>query len=316
MNYKESLNDFDERSKEILMASAKSIIPIQKLQQRDYGNFRDVMVDKVKLGETIRGMQNVSPLTEMKFFNQSADQIFSKYFPDGEETLKGNVTIIDDFNIVVKEGYKFSSYDYYFDNNHNGIYGDSGDTWAFRLLLFVSDDGNKVKECYEVVKPADDEVILFLESDKDTFSQDALYGKMSDKVRKQFTDKDGNLKSNLFDNEIMKTVQKHSDINQDIVAELMKNGYVENKSITKGFFIFLKYVMMGVSAPAKALGWIMNKIGDGIDFLKIPDKFWDTESEDYYFRKDSLIENLSIPTNKLNTLKNLFTDKKALTLPT
>ena len=30
---------------------------------------------------------------------------------------------------------------------------------AFRLLLFVSDDGNKVKECYEVVKPADDEVI-------------------------------------------------------------------------------------------------------------------------------------------------------------
>ncbi|HFK5568505.1 zincin-like metallopeptidase toxin domain-containing protein [Elizabethkingia meningoseptica] len=314
MNYKESLNDFDERSKEILMASAKSIIPIQKLQQRDYGNFRDVMVDKVKLGETIRGMQNVSPLTEMKFFNQSADQIFSKYFPDGEETLKGNVTIIDDFNIVVKEGYKFSSYDYYFDNNHNGIYGDSGDTLAFRLLLFVSDDGNKVKECYEVVKPADDEVILFLESDKDTFSQDALYGKMSDKVRKQFTDKDGNLKSNLFDNEIMKTVQKHSDINQDIVAELMKNGYVENKSITKGFFIFLKYVMMGVSAPAKALGWIMNKIGDGIDFLKIPDKFWDTESEDYYFRKDSLIENLSIPTNKLNTLKNLFTDKKGFNL--
>ncbi|MVW92994.1 hypothetical protein FCL53_13565 [Elizabethkingia meningoseptica] len=314
MNYKESLNDFDERSKEILMASAKSIIPIQKLQQRDYGNFRDVMVDKVKLGETIRGMQNVSPLTEMKFFNQSADQIFSKYFPDGEETLKGNVTIIDDFNIVVKEGYKFSSYDYYFDNNHNGIYGDSGDTLAFRLLLFVSDDGNKVKECYEVVKPADDEVILFLESDKDTFSQDALYGKMSDKVRKQFTDKDGNLKSNLFDNEIMKTVQKHSDINQDIVAELMKNGYVENKSITKGFFIFLKYVMMGVSAPAKALGWIMNKIGDGIDFLKIPDKFWDTESEDYYFRKDSLIENLSIPTNKLNILKNLFTDKKGFNL--
>ena len=314
MNYKESLNDFDEKSKEILMASAKSIIPIQKLQQRDYGNFRDVMVDKVKLGETIRGMRNVSQLAEMKFFNQSADQIFNKYFPDGEETLKGNVTIIDDFNIVVKEGYKFSSYDYYFDNNHNGIYGDSGDTLAFRLLLFVSDDGNKVKECYEVVKPADDEVILFLESDKDTFSQDALYGKMSDKVRKQFTDKDGNLKSNLFDNEIMKTVQKHSDINQDIVAELMKNGYVENKSITKGFFIFLKYVMMGVSAPAKALGWIMNKIGDGIDFLKIPDKFWDTESEDYYFRKDTLIENLSIPTNKLNILKNLFTDKKGFNL--
>ncbi|MCL1667214.1 hypothetical protein M2T82_03970 [Elizabethkingia ursingii] len=314
MNYKEYLDDFDENSKEILMASARSIIPIQKLQQRDYGSLRDVMVDKVRLGETIRGMQNVSPLAAMKFFNQTADQIFSKYFPDGEETLKGNVTVIDDLNIVVKEGYKFNSYDYYFDSNRNGIYGDQGDTMAFRLLLFVSDDGNKVKECYEVVKPADDEVILFLESDKDTFSRDALYGRMSDKVRKQFTDKNGNLKSNLFDNEIMKSVRKHADINQEIIAELMKNGYIEDKLITKGFFIFLRYVMMGVSAPAKALGWIMNKIGDGIDFLKIPDKFWDTESEGYYFQKDTLIENLSIPTNKLNTLKNLFTDKKGFNL--
>lgn len=314
MNYKEYLEDFDENSKEILMASARNIIPIQKLQQRDYVNLRDVMVDKVRLGETIRGMQNVSPLAEMKFFNQTADQIFSKYFPDGNDERKGNTNIIEDISITIKNGYKFSSYNYYFDNNHNGIYGDQGDTMAFRLLLFVSDDGNKVKECYEVVKPADDEVILFLESDKDTFSRDALYGRMSDKIRKQFTDKNGNLKSNLFDNEIMKSVRMHADINQEVIAELMKNGYIEDEIITKGFFIFLRYVMMGVSAPAKALGWVMNKIGDGIDFLKIPDKFWDTESEGYYFQKDTLIENLSIPTNKLNTLKNLFTDKKDFNL--
>ncbi|PUB28106.1 zincin-like metallopeptidase toxin 4 of polymorphic toxin system [Elizabethkingia sp. YR214] len=314
MIYKEYLDDFDENSKEILMASARSIIPIQKLQQRNYGNLRDVMVDKVRLGETIRGMQNVSPLAEMKFFNQTADQIFSKYFPDGNDERKGNTNIIEDISITIKNGYKFNSYNYYFDNNHNGIYGDQGDTMAFRLLLFVSDDGNKVKECYEVVKPADDEVILFLESDKDTFSRDALYGRMSDKIRKQFTDKNGNLKSNLFDNEIMKSVRMHADINQEVITELMKNGYIEDEIITKGFFIFLRYVMMGVSAPAKALGWVSNKIGDGIDFLKIPDKFWDTESEGYYFQKDTLIENLSIPTDKLNTLKNLFTDKKGFNL--
>ena len=314
MNYKEYLEDFDENSKKILLSSLDETIPVQKLQQRDYGNLRDVMVDKVRLGETIRGMQNVSPLAEMKFFNQTADQIFSKYFPDGNDERKGNTNIIEDISITIKNGYKFSSYNYYFDNNHNGIYGDQGDTMAFRLLLFVSDDGNKVKECYEVVKPADDEVILFLESDKDTFSRDTLYGRMSDKIRKQFTDKNGNLKSNLFDNEIMKSVRMHADINQEVIAELMKNGHIEDEIITKGFFIFLRYVMMGVSAPAKALGWVMNKIGDGIDFLKIPDKFWDTESEGYYFQKDTLIENLSIPTNKLNTLKNLFTDKKGFNL--
>jgi hypothetical protein len=264
------------------------------------------------LGETQRGLTNVSPLAAYKFYNQTSTEVLNKYFPDSKEIPRGNTNIIED--ITEKNGYNFNSHNYYFDTNHNGIYGDGKDILAFKLLLFISPDGNKVKECYEVVKPADDEVILFLESDKDVLSEDKLYGRMSDKVRKQFTDKDGNLKSNLFDDEIMKAVKKYADINQEVVEELMKKGFIENKIIDEGFFIFMKYAMMGGAIPAKALGWILNKLGNGIDFLKIPDEFWDTENSAYYFKKEKLIENLSISTEKLKMLDQLFQDRKGLDL--
>jgi len=325
MTYEEYLNeieDFDDITKQELLADFQNHIPIDNpsmMQQMGYGGFQDFLKVKneaqtMQLGETVRGMSNVSPLVAMKFGNQKSEEIKNKYFVDGKATQKGNTNVIEDINITVKNGYNFDTYNYYFDNNHNGKYGDGNDTLAFKLLLFISRDGNKVQECYEVVKPKDDEVILFLESDKDALSRDVLYGKMAKKVRKQFTDEKGNLKSNLFDNEIMKAVNKYANINQDVVEELMKNGYIENKSITEGFFTYLKYVMMGVSAPAKALGWILNKIGGWVDFLKVSDEFWDTEIEGYYFQKDQIIKALTIPTEKLKILRDIFTDKKGFDL--
>lgn len=263
------------------------------------------------IGENIRGMNNVSPLATVKLFNQSTEDILKKYYPDGNISTNGNTNIIEDINITVKNKYKFSTYNYYFDNNRNSKYGDEGDLLAFKLLLFVSNDGNKVRECYEIVQPKDDEVILFLESDSGELSKDVLFGKMSSKVRKQFTDDQGNLKSNLFDNEIMKAVLKNTDsVNQEIVEELMNNGYIKESKIKSGFFSLLRYVMLGVSAPAKALGWVLKKLGEGVDFLKISDNFWDTEIEGYFFKKDKLTEAFTIPTEKIKYLRNLFTDKK------
>lgn len=320
--YLKEIEDFDDITKEELLADFQSHIPLDNpsmMQQLGYGGFQDLMKVKndaqtMQLGETIRGMNNVSPLVTMKFGNQTSKDIASKYFIDGKSAKNGNTNIIEDINITVKNGYKFDTYSYYFDNNHNGIYGDGQDVLAFKLLLFVSTDGNKVKECYEVVKPAGDEVILFLESDEDVLTKGVLYGRMSEKVRKQFTDEKGNLKSNLFDNEIMNTVSKYADVNQDVVEELMKKGHIENSAIAEGFFIFLKYVMMGVSAPAKALGWVCRKIGYGLDYLKISNDFWDTQSEDYFFDKDNLIKKITISEDLINEIDKLFEDKKGLDL--
>ncbi|WP_051891009.1 hypothetical protein [Chryseobacterium sp. JM1] len=265
------------------------------------------------VGENMRGMNNLSPLATVKLFNQTAEDIQKKYYPNGDISGNGNINVIEEVNLTVKNKYKFNTYNYYFDNNRNSSYGDEGDLLAFKLLLFVSNDGNKVKECYEVVQPKADEVILFLESDSGELSNDVLYGKMSEEVRKQFTDEKGNLKSNLFDNEIMKAVLKNTDnINQQIVEELMKKGYVEQSKIKKGFFTVLKYVMIGISAPTKAIGWILKKIGEGLEFLKIPDTFWDTEIEGYLFQKENLIQILTISPEKLKFIKDLFNDKKGI----
>ena len=307
--------DFDEQSREILTAYQNDFLDLDYFEKQGFGNFANVVTNNVILGETIRGIHNVSPLAAVKFYNQTSDDIYNKYFPDANESSKGNTTILEDPNIVTKGGYDFNSHDFHSDKNKNGI-KDEDEQHLFKLLIFVSTDGNKVKECYEVVKPAADEIILFLETDEDGLSNQKLYGRISEKVRKTYVDTTtGKLYNAFFEGDIVETVKKYlSQANKEIIEELLLKGYIADKSISASFFKGLKYVLLATSAPSKALGWVLNTIGNGIDFLKIPDNFWDTENEGYYFQKDKLIENLSISSDKLNLLKNLFTDKKGLDL--
>ncbi len=263
-----------------------------------------------KFGENIRGMTNVSPLTTVKFFNQSTEDILAKYYPDAQSIKSINSNLVLDESIK-KNGYEFYKYEFFSDNNRNGSV-EKNEELIFKLLLFVSTDGNKVKECYEVVKPADDEIIFFLETDDDTLSDDVLFGRTSEKIKKLYTDhSSGKLYKTFFDGDILEKIKKHAgNINQEIIEELFLKGYIEEKGIKQGFFTFLKYALMGISAPAKAFGWVLNKLGSGIDFFKISDEVWDTENEAYYFQKDKLIENLTISSDKIKSLKDFFTDKK------
>ncbi|QFG54459.1 hypothetical protein [Chryseobacterium sp.] len=170
----------------------------------------------------------------------------------------------------------------------------------------------------EVVNSAADEIILFLETDQDESSNQKLYRKVSEKVRKTYVDTaTGKLYRTFFEGNIIDTVQKYlSQANKEIIEDLLIRGYVEDRGITAGFLSGFKYVLLATSAPAKALGWVMNKLGNGIDFLKISDEFWDTESEEYYFNKDKIIKTLSISTDKLSVLKTFSQIKRASALPT
>ena len=268
----------------------------------------------IQKGETIRGMNFVSPLVEYKFYNQNSEQIYKKYFPDADNLQQANSNLILDAIDETKNGYDFKRYDFFSDKNRDGKINPNEEL-IFKLLLFVSTDGNKVKECYEVVKPADDEIIFFLETDSDYLSEQKLFGRVSEKIRKTYLNTStGKLYSTFFDGNIIDVVQKYLKANKPIIEELFINGHITDKSISADFFSGLRYLLLALSAPTKALGWVMNKIGDGIDFLKIPDEFWDTENENYSFNKENIIENLSISTDKLAFLKNLFTDKKGFNL--
>ncbi|WP_312341249.1 hypothetical protein [Chryseobacterium binzhouense] len=298
--------------------SGYKILSFEEVTQGFEGNknpLQEIASKSFQIGRNIRGMKNVSPLAAFKFHNQTSDEIFNKYFIDGNDTSKGNITIIEDVDLVIRKGFKFNVHDFYFDKNENGI-KDADEQIIFKLLIFVSTDGNKVKECYEVIKPAHDEIILFLEADEDTLSKQKLYGRISEKVRQTYVDTTtGRLYSTFFEGDIIETIQKYLEpANKDIIEELLLQGYIEDKSISTSFFTGLKYVLLATSAPSKALGWVMNKLGSGIDFLKISDEFWDTENENYLFKKENLIENLSISTEKTKLLKDLFTDKKGFNL--
>ncbi|WP_185146646.1 zincin-like metallopeptidase toxin domain-containing protein [Chryseobacterium sp.] len=268
-----------------------------------------------RMGKDIRGMKGVSPLVTQKFYNQASDDLLSKYFPDREHIQKGNSNLILDAVDETKNGYVFQRSDFFSDKNRDGKIN-ADEELAFKLLLFVSTDGNKVKECYEVVKPADDEIILFLETDSDSLSGQKLFGRISQKIRKTYVDTStGKLYSTFFDGDIIETVQKYlSTASKPIIEELLVTGYIADKSITADFFSGLRYLLMALSAPGKALGWVVNKLGEEFDSLKIPDEFWDTENENYSFKKENIIENLSIPPDQLAILKNLFTDKSGFNL--
>lgn len=265
------------------------------------------------IGEHIRGMNHVSPLATVKFFNQSSDDLLTKYYPDAENVQKGNTNVITDADISNDSLSRFEE-NYYFDNNHNGKFGDSGDILAFKLVLFISTDGLKIRESYEVTEPNDDEVILFLETDGG-LSKQVLFGKMSEKVRQQFTDKNGTLKSNLYDNEILKGVRKHyTDANQEIIEKLMRNGYVEESVIKEGFFKMLKYLGIATTALPKVIGWMLEKLGNWIDYLKIDEQFWDTENENYFLKKENLIENFTISTETIKKIEELLNNKDGLSI--
>jgi hypothetical protein len=101
-------------------------------------------------GEFIRGMNNVSPLATYKFYNQNTSVINNKYYPSAKSFQQGNSSLVIDPKID-KNGFSFYKYEFFSDTNRNDMVN-SSEKLAFKLLLFVSTDGNKVKECYEVVK--------------------------------------------------------------------------------------------------------------------------------------------------------------------
>ncbi len=133
---------------------------------------------------------------------------------------------------IKKNGYDFYKYEFFSDKNRNGSV-EKNEELIFKLLLFVSTDGNKVKECYEVVKPADDEIIFFLETDDDTLSDDVLFGRTSEKIKKLYTDhSSGKLYKTFFDGDILNKIKKHAgNINQEIIEELFLKGFVDRKSV-------------------------------------------------------------------------------------
>lgn len=113
----------------------------------------------------------------------------------------------------------------------------------------------------------------------------------------------------------MRTLVTETGLETNIVRELLEKGNLEKDDADiKNVLHTLKQGLVYFFSASKATGWVCNKIGDGLDYLKISDDFWDTQSEDYFFDKDHLIRRMTISDELINDIDILFRDKKGLDL--
>ena len=108
----EDYESLDKESQRILLGAWGNTIPFQDtvaMQQKGYYNNMQEYKQannfqkSFQLGETIRGMNNVSPLVAYKFFNQSSNDILNKYFIDASPPTEGTFTYVSDVRSDLKE---------------------------------------------------------------------------------------------------------------------------------------------------------------------------------------------------------------------
>lgn len=315
MTYEEYLNeieDFDDITKQELLADFQNYIPIDNpsmMQQMGYGGFQDFLKVKneaqtMQLGETIRGMNNVSPLLAMELKNQKSKEISDKYFIDAFKDKYDDFDIVIDPGCTVNEEYirqNFTKKNFNYFIDDDGKKGEtSGDT-KVNFIVFITKDENKIKEAYQCLKPSKNEIILFIEDNAGDNNGQLILAKADEGVKKVFKQVS---QRTLNDYKPFHDMQGILKLDYKDWIALILNGKLEGKELAVEDIIgSLLNVIKILFVPSKALGWILNKIGDGIDYLKISDTIWDTQSDDYFFEKENITSFFTIDTAPLAELK-------------
>lgn len=208
------------------------------------------------LGENIRGMTNVSPLATVKFFNQTPDDLLTKYYPDSGPVVEGSFAVVQDIGSDPEPVITKTVKDFYY-------YGvEEVNNFAFRVILFSSTDATKLKESFEVSAPSGREILMFVEdnrSDKASGTYGAI--KISADVL-SFLNKSGRLDYDLYNNrevytEIKKVIPELED---DQIKSLLQKGYIEDirVGIAKTYFKLASFFSSGLSFINPGLGILTN----------------------------------------------------------
>lgn len=272
MTYEEYLNeieDFDDITKQELLADFQNHIPIDNpsmMQQMGYGGFQDFLKVKneaqtMQLGETIRGMNNVSPLVAMKFGNQKSEEIKNKYFVDATTLKEGTFTYISDIRSDLTMYIKDVKDFYYYGKQ-------DVDHFAFKVILFSSTEATKLKECFEVCRPKGREILMFIEDNKGDRTS-GTYGaiRISEDLLKFFRNKEKQYKGynflsfDLQDNKNVYDYIKNAvpGFTDEQLKSLFYKGYIEDDRIdlVKDFFQLASAFSSGMSF-IPGISWLTN----------------------------------------------------------
>ncbi len=311
-DYLNEIQDFDDASQKELLADFQNgnFLDFSAVMQQNRKNFQDFlntgnsMPQPIRLGETVRGMNNVSPLLAVKFKNQKSKDISDKYFIDAFKDQYNDFDIVIDPGCTVNEEYLNQNFtkktsSYFIDDD--GKKGEtSGDT-KVNFIIFITKDENKIREAYQCLKPSKNEIILFAEDNTGDNNGQLILAKADESVKKVFRQVNQRTLSDYKPFHDMQGILKLDY--KDWIA-LILNGRLEGKQLPVEDIIgSLLNVIKTFFLPSKALGWILNKIGDGIDYLKIQDNIWDTQSDDYFFEKKNITNFFTVDIAPLAELK-------------
>ncbi|MGU3374353.1 zincin-like metallopeptidase toxin domain-containing protein [Chryseobacterium sp. M5A1_1a] len=207
-------------------------------------------------GENIRGMNNVSPLATVKLFNQSTEDLQTKYYPDGNPPVEGTFTYIPDNRSDLTSVIKTTVKDFYY-------YGVKDvKNFAFKVIIFSSTETTKLKECFEVSSPKGREILIFVE-DNSTDNVSGTYGaiKISEDVL-TFLNSKKRLAYDVYDNtEIYKEIKAVvPELTDDQIKSLLQKGYIEDTriGIAKTYFKVASFFSSGISLIHPSLGILTN----------------------------------------------------------
>ncbi|KFF28065.1 hypothetical protein [Chryseobacterium vrystaatense] len=208
------------------------------------------------IGENIRGMNNVSPLATVKLFNQTAEDIQKKYYPDGNPPLEGTFTYIPDSRSDLSSVIKTTVKDFYY-------YGVKDvNNFAFKVIIYSSTEATKLKECFEISTPKGREILIFVE-DNSTDNVSGTYGaiKISNDVL-SFLNSNKRLEYDLYDNsEVYKEIKAVvPELSDDQIKNLLKNGFIEDFRVdaAKTYFKVASFFSSGISLIHPSLGILTN----------------------------------------------------------
>ena len=196
--------DFDEQSQEAFQGL--KFLSFEDVQRGIVGRdpFEVIRTNKVLRGETIRGMTNVHPLVTHKFYNRKSEDIRQLYFPDAENKFLKDEGISLSIDVDCEEARKLlvNSTDIFYDYNLNGTLDD--EEFAFQMLLFASKDGKKIKEAFECVTSEKGQVFIFIEDNKDDWSNQWVRIKIAQDVQ------DTIKQSHLYHTKVLTTINSET----------------------------------------------------------------------------------------------------------
>jgi hypothetical protein len=273
-------------------------------------------------GNTGNPFVAASPLTQFQwqFLKRSSTEIAELYFPSAKNNRNASGIGLD-VSVETEPGCNcdIQSTDFIVYNNLDesaGYQKDGKDQFLFSVRVFVSPDGVKIEQAYKECAPESTEALFFLEDNTNDWSSQKIYAKFGTLVKKKLLlgiDKVGPLYSKIM---------SIPGFSQDTLNELVENGVVEEsifsaRSIITGIITF-------IGAPAiigKILGEVLDFTGQLIlDHLSVAESVWNSDSEEYIFSKENLINMLSISPETIESIKkNIkefdtsgFTDKALL----